>query len=119
MLRIFSGMMLVAGMALAQPAMAAQWSSAPKFCLPTSAVRWNTEAEREPCHCPPQSSCPKPINVSYGDITFYVTQDHDSYTISGSDVPALSNGSVAPVSVLSMGGDALINLLGINRNVDR
>ena len=119
MLRIFSGIMLVAVMALTQPAMAARWSSAPKFCSPTSAVRWNTEAEREPCHCPPQSSCPKTINVSYGDITFYVTQDHDSYTISGSAVPALSNGSVAPVSVLSMGGDALINLLGINRNVDR
>jgi hypothetical protein len=119
MLRIFWGMMVVAGMALAQPAMAADWSGAPKFCEPKSAARWSKIEDREPCHCPPQSQCPKPINVAYSELTFYIAQYWDSYTISGSDVPALKNGSVAPMQVFSMNGDQLINLLGINRNADR
>lgn len=118
MLRIFWGMMM-AVMALAQPAMAADWSSAPKFCELKSLVRWNTESEREPCHCPPQSKCPKPLNVTYSELTFYIAQDWDSYTISGSDVPALKNGSVAPMQVFSMNGGELINLLGIDRNSTR
>ena len=119
MLHVFWGMMVVAGMALAQPAMAADWSSAPKFCELKSLVRWNTTSERQPCHCPPQSQCPKPINVAYSELTFYIAQDWDSYTISGRDVPALKNGSVAPMQVFSMNGEELINLLGINRNEHR
>jgi hypothetical protein len=119
--------MLVAGMALSQPAMAAQWSSAPKFCLPTSGVRWNTEAEREPCHCPPQSKCPQPLNLKPSDLMFYVSREllstadwatkwQDSFTISGSNVPALVNGSEKPEAVFAMNNDQLMTLLGLPKN---
>ncbi len=118
MLRIFLGMM-VAGMALAQPAMAADWSGAPKFCELKSLVRWNTTSERQPCHCPPQSKCPKPINVAYSDLNFYVLEKlgwnpwWNAYTINGSDVLQIKSGGVNPLDVFKMKPDDLMGLLNL------
>lgn len=52
---------------------AAEWGNAPLACLPARAERWKIASEMQPCHCPPQDFCPKPITIEAKDISITVS----------------------------------------------
>ncbi|MEM6602949.1 MAG: Hint domain-containing protein [Pseudomonadota bacterium] len=81
------------------------WANAPLACLPDRAVPWMEESEKEPCHCPPQSYCPEPLELDLGDVSFLVTTGLDFYgnpvkgetttnVIHGNEIPELVSGQV-------------------------
>lgn len=58
------------------------WPKLPLACLPSRAERWKTSNEMQPCHCPPQSYCPKEDAVTPENLTFYF-----DFTVIGSKPP--------------------------------
>lgn len=56
------------------PSQAVTWSNAPLACVPDRATKWIGTGEKEPCHCPPQTFCPR-ISVTPRDLTYIVSGD--------------------------------------------
>lgn len=48
------------------------WPPSPLACLPDRVVRWETEKEMEPCHCPPQDYCPDELNITPENVDFFI-----------------------------------------------
>lgn len=82
---------LMAGEAMSQPGSGSshvEWAGAPVACLPGRAQRWDSASEMQPCHCPPQSYCPPPIETLIGPehIDLYVSINGSSFSVNGADL---------------------------------
>ena len=100
----------------AVPVHAVEWSMAPAACLPDRAVRWETAAEMEPCHCPPQDMCPEPLELGGENIEFFIEWEAidftwQSGTIKGTDVPEIADGSITLEQIFAYNSKQLRDLL--------
>lgn len=67
-------------------AAAVEWGNAPLGCFPSRAERWHTQSQMEPCHCPPQDFCPKPITLGANDIKLTVVLNGFAYSFTAGDI---------------------------------
>ena len=69
--RVFTFLFTLIFLISSNSANAFDWSKAPLACLPDRAIKWETQNEKEPCHCPPQSYCPN-VEINAENVVFNV-----------------------------------------------